>query len=293
MISEMCMQCLMDRQQKKAAGITDETKRREFLKELERVITQREPEASVPVLSARLNGYYATNVGEVEDYSQIKRQYNQLVMDMEPKLLERIERDKDPLRLALILARIGNYIDFGIMREVETSVLEQMLRSADRDTLDEKVYEQFLKELEHADSLVYLPDNCGEVVLDKLVIQKIKERYPKLKVTAIVRGKDVVNDATREDAVMVGLDLIADRLLDNGTQIGGTYLPELSIESRQAIQETDLILAKGQGNFETMNGCGLNVYYLFLCKCDWFVQRFDLPRNTGVFIREKDLDWAV
>jgi Uncharacterized conserved protein len=125
-------------------------------------------------------------------------------------------------------------------------------------------------------------------VLDKILLEIIKESYPELNITVVVRGKPVVNDATLEDAQMVGLtDLV--RVIGNGTEVGGTYLEEIDKQVLALIQSADLIISKGQGNFETLHGCGLNIYYIFLCKCEWFVKRFKLEKFKGVFVNERNI----
>lgn len=141
--------------------------------------------------------------------------------------------------------------------------------------------------LERASKLVYVTDNCGEIVLDKQLIRFLKEQFPNLEITALVRGKQVLNDATIEDAQQIGLTELVP-VMENGTGIAGASMRAINEESRKALENADVILAKGQGNFESLYGCGLNVYYLFLCKCDWFVRRFGLTKNAGVFMREGD-----
>ena len=112
--------------------------------------------------------------------------------------------------------------------------------------------------------------------------------HPGVKVTAIVRGEPVVNDADLEAAHYVGLDRIVN-VTGNGSGIAGTDLADISEEAEQLIRDADLIVSKGQGNFETIHGCGLNIYYLFLCKCDWFVQKFQAERFQGMFINERSI----
>lgn len=96
----------------------------------------------------------------------------------------------------------------------------------------------------------------------------------------------VINDATMEDAVLVGLTREIE-VMGNGDDAAGTILGRISKEARKNIEEADMILAKGQGNFESLFGCGLNIYYLFLCKCDWFMRRFQVERYHGMFVNEK------
>lgn len=96
----------------------------------------------------------------------------------------------------------------------------------------------------------------------------------------------VINDATMKDAVLVGLTREIE-VMGNGDDAAGTILERISKEARKNIEEADMILAKGQGNFESLFGCGLNIYYLFLCKCDWFMRRFQVERYHGMFVNEK------
>lgn len=154
-----------------------------------------------------------------------------------------------------------------------------------QEPLDEETYFSFIRDLDNARHLVYLTDNCGEIVADKLLIKVLKERNPNLGITVVVRGMPVLNDATLEDAEAVGLTRLV-KVIHNGNGVAGTQITLLSDEARHALGDADLIISKGQGNFETIHGCGLNIYYLFLCKCEWFVKRFGLERLKGVFINE-------
>ena len=147
-------------------------------------------------------------------------------------------------------------------------------------------YSHFRSDLEKAKKLVYFTDNCGEIVLDKVFIKCIKEAYPQLQITVIVRGENVINDATLEDAKEVGLtDIVS--CIGNGNGAPGTVLKRLSKEAKQILLDADLIISKGQGNFETLRKCGMNIYYIFLCKCDLFANTFQVPKLTGMLLNEK------
>jgi hypothetical protein len=131
-----------------------------------------------------------------------------------------------------------------------------------------------------------LTDNAGEIVLDKIFIEVIKSHYPNLNVEVIVRGKPVYNDATITDANIIRLCSLVP-VIQNGTDIPGTQLDMINDESLKTINHADLIISKGQGNFETLGGCGKNIYYIFLCKCGLFTQRFNMEKYTGIFTNEK------
>ncbi len=122
--------------------------------------------------------------------------------------------------------------------------------------------------------------------MDKLLLEQITKRFPHLTMKALVRGGEVLNDATADDAVYVGLDNIAE-IISNGDAIAGTVYDLMPETAKKALDEADVILAKGQGNYETMSDQGRHIFYEFLCKCDLFTSRFKVPRLTGVFTEEK------
>ena len=229
---------------------------------------------------------------EVEaDYPAIKRHFNSLMEETVARqgIFEGIMTSPDPLRTALGYAMTGNFIDFGAMDSVDESKLAAMLQdSPDRVSPDLPAYADLQGDLKTARRLVLLTDNCGEIVTDKLLAETLRSVYPALAVTVIVRGGEVLNDATMEDALQVGLDRMEGvTLMDNGDRLAGTDLTRISKEAHTAITEADLIIAKGQGNYETLRGCGLNVYYAFLCKCGFFASRFGVPVYTGMLVKEK------
>nr|WP_308625261.1 ARMT1-like domain-containing protein [uncultured Eisenbergiella sp.] len=281
-----CMRCLMDRQEERVRDKGREEDRDTFMRQVARIIAESAPEDSAPVLVDRINGEYRKIFGPVTDYDAIKKEFNELMLSLEPDIRSVMEKGEDALHTAFVFARAANYIDFGMAGRVEKETLLELLEQAAEDSMDETVYDDMLSDLEKARKLVYVTDNCGEVVCDKLAVEELKKRYPLLELTVLVRGEPALNDATREDAVQTGLDKAA-RIVDNGCGVAGTPLDYVGEEAKCLLEEADVILAKGQGNFETMHGCGLNVYYSFLCKCDWFQKRFGMEKNKGMFVRER------
>lgn len=239
------------------------------------------------MLLSRINGIKRGYYGEVPEYREEKERFNRLMLSLADKIEEEILKSQDPLAAAIRYARAGNYIDFGALPEVKEELLLELLEKAGKDELEEETYRRFRAELKPGNRLVYLTDNCGEIVMDKLLVRELKRSFPDLSVTVIVRGAPVLNDATLEDAEFVGLDREA-KVIGNGNDVAGTYLAALSWEAKEKLEQADLIIAKGQGNFETLKGCGLNIYYLFLCKCELFVERFGMEQYKGVFVNEKN-----
>ncbi len=280
-----CIRCVMDRQEERVNGLGTEREQSDYLRGVARVIADADPEDSAPVLVERINHVYEKIFGPATDYAQVKKEFNALMLSLEPQIRKAMEQDGDALHAAMLFARAANYIDFGMAGQVEKETLFSLLEAAAEEKMDERVYNEFLADLRTARSLVYVTDNCGEIFCDRLVAEELRKRYPELDVTVMVRGRDALNDATMEDALMVGMEKVA-RVVDNGCGVAGTPLAYIGDEARKLLEEADVILAKGQGNYETMHGCGLNVYYSFLCKCAWFRKQFGVLKNTGMFVRE-------
>lgn len=296
MLSAYCMCCLVKRQLRMLNKFDDEEKKALYMRDVLEILRNMEKGEAAPVAVSKMDALFAERFGEVHSFEDLKEKYNILILEKEEEIMSIVNESEDRLLTALKFARVGNYIDFGALNTVEDEKLSEMIANAPSEVIDPVEYENFKREIESAKRMVYLPDNCGEVVFDKILIRVIRELYPDLELSIIVRGAPVLNDATVKDALFVGLDKYAP-VISNGNGIAGTYLPEVSKEALGLINSADLILAKGQGNFETLFGCKKNVYYAFLCKCEWFVRRFGMTRLEGVFtneLRQKfDVDGAT
>lgn len=289
-ISSFCIGCILRRQEERIREIAfpEETKSA-FMKELCALIANASEDATTPVIVADIRVLIQKYFDIKDSYEAEKKHYNKLMLDSEDVLEQMIASADEPLKEALRLARICNYIDFGALNEVNEKTLAELFAESENDTVDETEWVALKADLQKAKTLVYLTDNCGEIVADKLFIEEIKKAYPQLAITVIVRGQDVLNDATMEDAKAVGLTEIV-RVIGNGSAIAGNSLGYISAEAEELIRTADVVISKGQGNFESLNGCGLNIYYLFLCKCDWFVRRFKMKRLAGILINDRNLE---
>lgn len=278
-IPQSCAECLYERQKNK-------TDNAGYLAEVKRILDNRKETDTSPYMVYLFNKAHLKYFGENADYSAIKKRYNDLVLSMEDSLRREINSADDPLAKAVIMSRIGNYIDFGAMNSVDSDEFLALFQNTEMRKDDAMTYASFLRECDNAKSFLLICDNCGEIVLDKLLLEQLKKRFPQLTVKAMVRGGDVLNDATVADAYYVGLDTVAD-IISNGEAIAGTVYEMLPDEAKNALDTSDVILAKGQGNYESMSAQGRHIFYEFLCKCDLFTIRFNVPRLTGMFIEEK------
>lgn len=269
----------------------DDKKKLEYMQRVLKIFAEAPVSVGGPVISRDIKRVQKEMYGYTEDYSREKLYFNHLMLEREAELDRKVKQAEDTLKLALQYALTGNYIDFGALgNAVSEEKLSQLLDAAGEIVFDEKEYQALQADLKHGKKMVYLTDNCGEVVTDKVLIRCIKRLYPELEIVVIVRGTPVINDATMQDAEQIGLTEIV-RVIGNGDSgIAGTYLEEISEEARAEFESADLILSKGMGNYETLRKCGANVYYLFLCKCQMFADMFKVEPLTGILINDNSLE---
>ncbi len=241
---------------------------------------------STPQVAEKMYDLRRKLFGADKDYSEIKSYYNSLMLSLLPYMEQKVRDAEDSLTMAVQYAMVGNYIDFGAMENVDESVLRMQLDQAANIAIDEGVLNSFRNDILSARQMVYFTDNCGEIVTDRLLISTIRGLAPEIEVTVIVRSKDAVNDATIEDAGQIRMEETANRVIGNGNGMPGNVISEMSPEAMNVTENADILVSKGQGNYEGLSGCGLNIYYLFLCKCEAFMKRFDVPQFTGIMTHE-------
>ena len=281
-----CLSCMTKVHLNKYPESATEEQKVEYMQRVLKVLAEAPNRFGAPVIVRTIQKIQEEMFGIKQEYAEIKKHYNQVMMNHEKQVNMKLGQSADPIKTGIQYAMIGNYIDFGARISVSEEELTELLNDSDRFVIDERQYSELTKDLEKSDKLVYITDNCGEIVMDKLLIREIRKKYPDLKVTFLVRGAEVINDATMEGAVQVGLCELAE-VIPNGTDIAGTWLEEISEEAKAVLEEADVIISKGQGNFETLRKCGKNIYYIFLCKCDLFAHTFNVPKLTGMLIHEK------
>lgn len=283
-----CISCLLKSRLEDFPEDTPNEKQIEYMQRVLKAISETPKSEGAPVIVRTINRIQKEMFGYNKDFTHVKSHFNELMLEKAPFVREKLSQSQDSLKLAIQYAMTGNYIDFGAMNNVDEVELQKLLDSSSNNPVDEKEYTALKADLEKAKKVVYLTDNCGEIVMDKLLIEEIQKLNQKAEVTVIVRGLPVLNDVTMEDAIQVGLTEMVN-VIGNGSEIAGTYLEDISEEAKNVIDDADVILAKGQGNFETLRMCGKNIYYIFMCKCEMFAKRFQVPRYYGMLINDKNL----
>ncbi|MGI6501708.1 MAG: damage-control phosphatase ARMT1 family protein [Anaerostipes sp.] len=285
-LEAQCVRCLKEKEQVRAVQIEDKKLQKKYLAEIKEIIDKKLYRSPPEYLDA-FSQIFMEKYGEVPSYGELKTKYNQFLLQEKEEIISLIKESKDTFKAAIQAAQAGNYIDFIAMDGISEEKLKKLLLNFRDKDFDMEIYESFKRDLDRARKVVYFTDNCGEIVLDKILIQMIQKKYPQINVHVIVRGSEVGNDVTMEDAIEVKLNEVAE-VMGNGTTIAGTCLHRLPKRVSQIVDNADVIIAKGQGNYETLNGCGKNIYYLFLCKCNYFIEKFNTEYLAPVFCKENE-----
>lgn len=231
-----------------------------------------------PVITQLIHRRIRDLSGQVDPYLQIKKKQNQLASGLLGEMGEYIRHAADPFEMAVRLALAGNVIDMG----VKGKVTEGEVRCSLRQALSQPIWgdmEAFRRRVKRARSILYLADNAGEIVFDKVLVQALAPA----RVTLVVRGGPVINDATREDALEVGIDAVAD-LIDNGSDAPGTILSDCSNDFCSRFAAADLVIAKGQGNVETLCQASREVFFLFKVKCEVMAGHTGISMGTHALL---------
>ena len=221
--------------------------------------------------------------GKIDYYADAKKKSNKYILDMYEELSEIISNSDDPFDTAMRLAIAGNIIDFGAKHDFSDELIHTEIEKA---LVSEEISSELLKdEVKKAKNILYVGDNAGEIVFDKLFL----EQLPIEKITYAVRGEAVLNDVLMEDAETVGLtDMLP--VISNGSALPGTVLKHCSEEFRKIFNNADLVISKGQGNYETMSRLDHNIIFLLMIKCP--VIGRDIGKKTGSFVVKQSEKWT-
>lgn len=272
-----CIPCFVRQTLDASQKVTDDPAVHEqIMRDVLRWISDMDMSLSPPALAQRIHRRLRELTGVDDPYREEKDQHNQMALKLLPDLRKQVAAANDPLMTAAHLAIAGNIIDLGAKSGLDESEIHEALLHASEKPLEGDL-DSFRDEVARSGTILYLTDNCGEIVFDTLLIEQLDPQ----RVTLAVRGFPVINDATREDAVTAGLDQMVP-ILGNGSDAPGTLIDECSEEFRHAFHSADLIISKGQGNFETLSDCGENIFFLLKVKCPVVAKSAGLPVGSHV-----------
>jgi uncharacterized protein with ATP-grasp and redox domains len=259
---------------------TDAEVQERVLREVLSATSRMDMTQSPPRMAQHIHGIISAAIGNEDPYRNMKRRFTEFALRLLPALHERVRRAQDPFSVAVRLAIAGNVIDVGANPGVTETHVREAIEWALRAPLDREVLEHLRSSVDKATSILYLADNAGEIVFDRLVLGVL----PKDRVVLAVRGAPSLNDATLEDAEAAGL---TDRMevLDNGSSAPGTILDDCAESFRRRFSAADVIIAKGQGNYESLNDADRGVHFLFKAKCELVAR--DLGCEVGEMVVAK------
>jgi len=251
----------------------------QVLREVLRSAAEMDLAQSPPVVAQQIHRRLRQLTGVTDPYRAVKDGFNRMALDMLGEFSAKVRKGPDPLAVALRLAIAGNVIDLGVNGDLTEVEARQALAGALEEPFHGDV-EVFRQAVEAAGDILYLADNAGEIVFDRLLV----EQLPTDRVTLVVRGGPILNDATMADAEVAGLcDLV--EVIDNGSDAPGTIVADCSEDFRRRFAAADMIIAKGQGNFEALSDEAADIYFLFKAKCPVIADHVGLPVGTHVAMR--------
>lgn len=240
-----------------------------------------------PIIGKVAYSLIAEALGVTDPYASIKKEYNKLALMFYDEAREIVINAKDPLFKAIVVAALGNTIDFGTNHKID---FIEDIKNFTPDKLAINDYELFKQALQHVSHLLILLDNAGEIVFDKLLVETLINSFPELDITCSVRSAPIINDATIEDAKFIGLTDIVHVIEASGTP--GIDLPTTTEEFKKYFFLKDgVILSKGQGNFESLYGMDIpenDVFYLLKAKCSLMERIFSVKEGNIIFKRKTD-----
>lgn len=230
---------------------------------------------SMPQIHRELNNEFCRIVGKTDLYAEEKWNSNELTLELYKKLRTEVIESPNPFDMALRLSIAGNIMDYGLSSDFDIhETIQKVFNSS--FAIDQSI--ELERRIKLAKKILYIGDNAGEIVFDKLFIEMMMHHH----LTYAVRGSSVLNDATLEDAHQVGMDLVAD-IISNGYDAPSTVLSECSAEFRKVYEEADIIISKGQGNLEGLiEENDPRIFFLLMVKCDVVAETLGVKNGNFV-----------
>jgi damage-control phosphatase, subfamily I len=280
-----CVPCLM-RQAREAIGYAgvQSSEGFEVLREVLQLMARLDWKLPPPVLGQQVHWLIRRLTRCDDPYAQVKKRLNRKAARLYPAWRRRFHQQHPPMEAAVRLAIVGNLLDVGAKTRMDDGAIRAAFTDALTAPLQGSSVADFTERVRRADSILYLADNAGEIFFDRDLISQL----PAGKVAVAVRGSPVLNDATCLDAQQAGL---ADRceIISNGSDAPGTILSDCSPEFQTRFETADLVIAKGQGNYESLFGADRDIFFLLKVKCDVLARALNFPIGSLVLYRKTRL----
>ncbi len=275
-----CLPCICRQTLESARMVTgDENIQKDIMKKYAQLIPGAvEKDISAPKLSADIQAYIKKVSGVDDPYKKVKE--NNLIKAAEilNVVKKEIKNAEDPFLAALLMAAMGNSIDAGVSLNVE---IEENIERALKHSFKVSDYNMFLDDIDKAEAILFIADNTGEALFDKLLLQKLKN-YD-LNITYAVREVPILNDITKKEALEIGIDKYAD-IISSGSKAPGMLMQTANSEFLAAYNKADIVLSKGQGNLEGLYQEEEEIYYLLKAKCELIAKILGVEIGDFLFI---------
>ena len=281
-----CLPCLLNQALRAVREVTDdEMVQRQVINAVAKIIPDLPLDLKPPELARQAYRIIAEITGSKDPFRRAKEEANRAVLAIYPRLQKMVQDSEDRLLTACRLAIVGNSMDLG--PRFDYGGIESLIDIAmSQIPLAINEYDRFRESLNNCQRIVYLGDNAGEIVFDRLFIEEISH-VRKLEITFVVRDSPVINDVTMDDALAVGLDRITG-VVSNGSDAPATILHECSLQTQQLYRSADMIISKGQGNYESLEGEAGNIFFLLRVKCPLVAR--SLGVNVGDCVLRQQLN---
>lgn len=257
------------------------------LKNVANVLSNLSYNVPPPLISEFVYGSITKTLNHDDPYCEIKKKYNKLALGHLDDLKSYILSEKDKLKAAINISVAGNIIDFG--SQIERFNIQETLSSSINEGFTLNDIEIFQKDLKKAKDLLFLADNAGEIVFDKLFLETLKSLYPKLKIYIALRGKPIINDVTKNDILGLGLEEVGE-IIESTKPTPGFWPDYCDNYCKEIYKKADIIISKGQGNFETLSEFNdERIYFLFIIKCSVVANYLNKPKLSRIFAKKKSL----
>ena len=279
-----CLPCLVRQAREVAMMSTDDSQLLlTIMRSCFAYMSETDLDRSPPEIAQGIGRIVKSMTGIEDPYREVKSLHTAAALDMLPEMEIIVAESGDPFEAGLRLAIAGNIIDLGAREKISDEDICSILTEAMEQPLCGADPRQLKAEIDMADSVLYLADNAGETVFDRIFL----EQFASEKVTVAVRGAPAINDATLDDAREAGLHRVA-RLIDNGSGAPATVMRDCSGDFRRIFKKADVIIAKGQGNYESLSSTDANIYFLFRVKCNLVAEHSGFPIGSLVLLRTMD-----
>jgi damage-control phosphatase, subfamily I len=259
-----CIPCFIRQALEAINMFTDDQDLKEkIMREVLRAMSTFDAESIGLMTNAKIQRILKKYAHSGDPYKKEKKKMNLICMDMADEVTNIIEDSERPFETALRIALGGNIIDFGQGNNIEEEKIRDAIRQALGQKLDDLTVKRLEEEIGNAKKILYIGDNTGEIVFDRIFIEKF---FPVGRTVFAVRGGPVMNDATIEDARMTGMTDIV-KVISTGVDMAGALLPYCSEEFKKEYKEADVIISKGMGNYEALSDEDKNIFFLMKVKC--------------------------